>query len=297
MGLDTVPQLSMAPKTHIELRFFETYVMRLFENLLERRAQQYTGGERIKKKGSSVHSIGGQNMETSGQLQQQRSVSGTADIFKFTLKYHDRSTLTSLAMLKKGCLARGRQDIATDGSRIEGSHKGWNSLQRAQPSGIEVYSGLAHDFVLRRNIRIATTDNSLKGKKAVCDNFVDSTFGSHHMRLVNHVAVLFNTLQDKQPSQVKSGLHPMNCLLLIDSGEAFGLVSSPHMASYGGLLEIKDEITSTPETDLFLQELDAHHGAAEMRWQPVVESNSDSDDETNLHVTDCQCMKPSSGLV
>ena len=117
------------------------------------------------------------------------------------------------------------------------------------------------------------------------------------MRLVNHVAVLFNTLQDKQPSQVKSGLHPMNCLLLIDSGEAFGLVSSPHTASYGGLLEIKDEITSTPETDLFLQELDAHHGAAEMRWQPVVESNSDSDDETNLHVTDCQCTKPSSGLV
>lgn len=108
MGLDTVPQLSMAPKTHIELRFFETYVMRLFENLLERRAQQYTGGERIKKKGSSVHSIGGQNMEASGQLQQQRSVSGTADIFKFTLKYHDRSTLTSLAMLKK---AASHEDV------------------------------------------------------------------------------------------------------------------------------------------------------------------------------------------
>jgi hypothetical protein len=100
------------------------------------------------------------------------------------------------------------------------------------------------------------------------------------MRLVNHVAVLFNTLQDKQPSRVKSGLHPMNCLLLVDSGEAFGLVSSPHTASYGGLLEIKDE--TIPETDLFLQELDAR--AAEMDWWPAVGSNSTqaTSDETNV---------------
>ena len=100
------------------------------------------------------------------------------------------------------------------------------------------------------------------------------------MKLVNHVAVLFNTLQDKQPSRVKAGLHLMNCLPLVDSGEVFGLVSSPHTASYGGLLEIMDE--TTPETDPFLQELDAH--AAEMGWQPVVESNSTqrTRDETNV---------------
>lgn len=101
------------------------------------------------------------------------------------------------------------------------------------------------------------------------DDFADSTFGSHHMQLVNHVAALFNALQKKQPSRIMSGLHPMNGLLLIDSGEAFGLVSSPHTASYGGLLEIKDE---TPEMDLFLQELDAH--AAEMDWQPALQLNS-----------------------
>ena len=73
-----------------------------------------------------------------------------------------------------------------------------------------------------------------------------------------------------------SGLHPMKGLLLVDSGEAFGLVSSPHSASYGGLLEIKEELT--PETDPFLQELDAQ--AAEMDydldWQPVVPSNTSS---------------------
>lgn len=102
------------------------------------------------------------------------------------------------------------------------------------------------------------------------DKFVDSTFGSHHMRLANYVAAFFNSLREKQPSRVMSGLHPMNGLLLVDSGEEFGLVSSPHTASYGGLFEIKDE--PTPETDLFLQELDAR--TAEMDWQPIVQSNS-----------------------
>jgi hypothetical protein len=98
------------------------------------------------------------------------------------------------------------------------------------------------------------------------------------MRLVNYVSVLFNTLQAKQPSQVKSGLHPMDCQLLIDSGEAFGLVSSPHTASYGGLLEIKDETTS--ENDLFLQELDAR--TAEMEWRPLNSNNTQGmGDETN----------------
>lgn len=87
---------------------------------------------------------------------------------------------------------------------------------------------------------------------------------------MNHVSVLFNTLQAKQPSQVKSGLHPMYCQHLIDSGETFGLVSSPHTASYGGLLEIKDETTS--ENDLFLQELDIL--TAEMDWRPDVDSNN-----------------------
>jgi len=115
----------------------------------------------------------------------------------------------------------------------------------------------------------------------VRDEFVNSTFGSHHIRLVNHVTALFNGLQEKQPSRVRSDLHPMNGLLLVDSGETFGLVSSAHSASYGGLLEIKEE--PTLEMDPFLQELDAH--AVEMDWQPVVQlnstHNSDTSDEPN----------------
>ena len=31
-----------------------------------------------------------------------------------------------LAHVKKGCLARSRDDVRTDGSRIEGSHAAWN---------------------------------------------------------------------------------------------------------------------------------------------------------------------------
>ena len=73
----------------------------------------------------------------------------------------------------------------------------------------------------------------------------------------------------------------MNGLLLVDSRETFGLVSSAHSASYGGLLEIKEE--PTLEMDPFLQELDAH--AVEMDWQPVVQlnstHNSDTSDEPN----------------
>jgi len=116
-----------------------------------------------------------------------------------------------------------------------------------------------------------------RGKKAVHDKFVNSTFGSHHIRLVNHVTALFNALREKQPSQVRSDLHPMDSLLLVDSGETFGLVSSAHTASYGGLLEIKEEPTT--EIDPFLQELDAH--ATEMDWQPVVQLNSTSNSDTS----------------
>jgi hypothetical protein len=95
------------------------------------------------------------------------------------------------------------------------------------------------------------------------------------MRLGNHVAALFNAVREKQPSRIKSGLHPMNNLLLVDSGEVFGLVSSPHTTSYGGLLEIsKDEPILDLEMDLFLQEIDAR--TAEMDWQPIasVQSNT-----------------------
>src|SRR5258707_13202361 len=89
--------------------------------------------------------------------------------------------------VKKGCLARHRQDIASDGSRIEGSHKGWNSLQRAQPSGIEMYVALAHDFVLRRNIRVFLLHEKTRKQLSSTDLLVSFSSGSH-ISLLGHLA-------------------------------------------------------------------------------------------------------------
>ncbi|KAJ6450330.1 hypothetical protein DFH09DRAFT_1400157 [Mycena vulgaris] len=147
-----------------------------------------------------------------------------------------------LKHLRKGCLSRPRQDIAADGSRIEGSHKGWNSLQRAAASGLELQNALCHDFVLRRNIRISSSRNG--GGSSGLDAFVQSTFGSHHARLVNHSASVLNDILHAEATKAKSSvnvklLRPM--LMNVDSGEVFGLVSSQHSDTFGGLLTIKSE--------------------------------------------------------
>jgi hypothetical protein len=144
--------------------------------------------------------------------------------------------------VRRGCLARQREDVCVDGSRIEGSHKGWNSLQRSHSSGVLVLTALSHDFVLRRNMRIGTS----KSQKSVCDTFTNSTFGSHHIRLVNAVASRWNVLITKhQKTQSGTVLKSLPQLLEVASGETFGAVSSEHTASFGGLLEIKPE----PEDD------------------------------------------------
>ncbi|KAG2744928.1 hypothetical protein P692DRAFT_201683590, partial [Suillus brevipes Sb2] len=92
-----------------------------------------------------------------------------------------------LKHVRKGCLERSDQHLRSDGSRVEGTHKGWNSLQRAQPSGIVMLTALGHDFVLRRNIRVAFSRRQMTP-------FVEFTHGSHHIQLSNHVAKLYNGL-------------------------------------------------------------------------------------------------------
>jgi hypothetical protein len=156
--------------------------------------------------------------------------------------------------VRKGCLTRTRQDIRTDGSRIEGSHKGWNSLQRAQPSGIVVYVHLGHDHVLRRNIRIATS----RSKSSPFKSFEASTFGSHHIRLVNFTSKLWNKLRLGQ-SGGSPGLLALPELKLAATGEKFGLVSSEHAATFGGLFpaDVKEE--PKVEDDLFTLDADEEH--------------------------------------
>lgn len=159
-----------------------------------------------------------------------------------------------LEHVRKGCLVRPREDICMDGSRIEGSHKAWNSLQWAHPSGIEVYAALGHDFFLRRNIRIASA--RIKNNHVVSFNeFVASTHSSHHVQLVNHVATLFNSLYNKELIALKEKLVAYPTLPRVEVMEMIGLVESAHSLTFGGLVEVKDE-----EVDLdaiLIEDIDA----------------------------------------
>ncbi|KAG1776098.1 hypothetical protein EV702DRAFT_1269133 [Suillus placidus] len=134
-----------------------------------------------------------------------------------------------LKHVRKGCLERSDQHLRSDGSHVEGMHKGWNLLQHAQPSGIVMLSALGHDFVLRRNIRVAFSRRQMTP-------FVKFTHGSHHIQLSNHVTKLYNGLREKGTQLLP--LLPE--LPDVDSGETFGLVASDNATTFGGLL-IKEE--------------------------------------------------------
>ncbi|KAG0692816.1 hypothetical protein DFH29DRAFT_1043843 [Suillus ampliporus] len=143
-----------------------------------------------------------------------------------------------LKHVQKGCLERSVQGISSDGSRIEGSHKGWNSLQHVQPSGIVMLCALGHDFVLRRNVRVAFG-------RARMTPFIKFTHGSHHIHLSHYVAKLYNTLWEKHSTDC-SNMRTLPELPDIESGETFGLVTSENTTTFGGLL-VKEE---TVEMDL-----------------------------------------------
>ncbi|KAF8191327.1 hypothetical protein BJ912DRAFT_849553, partial [Pholiota molesta] len=172
-----------------------------------------------------------------------------------------------LRHVRKGCLARPCEDISMDGSRIEKSHKGWNSIQRAQPSGIEVYTGLAHDFVLRRNIRIGSS--RIENKRSInCHQFVASTYTSHHIQLVNYTANLFNSLYKKEPPTSRTNLQIYPILPQIQVNEAIGLVESEHSVTFGGLIEVKDEADDIQSR--MLEDIDAQ--VAEMDHDHFIHS-------------------------
>lgn len=160
--------------------------------------------------------------------------------------------------VKKGCLARPRDDIRSDGSRIEGAHKGWNGLQRSFASGIKTITSLGHDFVLRRNTRIEFSGPNPSP-------FVASSAGSHHLRLVNVCAVLWNKLISSAQATSRAlpaDIHPLPEIIVIDSGETFGLTEmSLTTASHYALATIKTEESDADELlDLSSQSLlDASH--------------------------------------
>ncbi|KAI0742908.1 hypothetical protein C8Q80DRAFT_1053238, partial [Daedaleopsis nitida] len=154
-----------------------------------------------------------------------------------------KAHLEQLGHVQKGCLARPRDDVRSDGSRIEGAHKGWNGLQRSHASGLETLTYLCHDFVNRRNIRIESTSTHPPP-------FIASTHGSHHLRLVNACAKQWNALITSM--QVKgrtlpAGIQSRPEMPMIHSGETFGLMKmSVETAAHYALASIKQE----PEDDM-----------------------------------------------
>ncbi|KAJ6456223.1 hypothetical protein C8R47DRAFT_1203691 [Mycena vitilis] len=90
-----------------------------------------------------------------------------------------------------------------------------------------------------------------------------STFGSHHLSLVDAAAAIWNDLLPV--SKANSSLVPLPRLKDVNSGERFGLVNSRNTDTFGGLYTIKaepdddlqlvDELNSEEQRDL-MQELD-----------------------------------------
>ncbi|KAJ3534877.1 hypothetical protein NM688_g7062 [Phlebia brevispora] len=140
----------------------------------------------------------------------------------------------------KGCLSRIYQDLASDGSCIEGSHKGWNSLMRSYASGLENMIHLGHDFVLRRNIRCALRSDKLRQQRT----FAASGFGSHHLSLVNCLNTQWNQLisheRGKKPGVTLTELPVMQD---ISSGESFGIITSACAQSFNGLVKDEDDLS------------------------------------------------------
>ncbi|KAF9032463.1 hypothetical protein BDZ89DRAFT_1063369 [Hymenopellis radicata] len=162
-----------------------------------------------------------------------------------------------LVHVEKGCTARTRSDILSDGSRIEGSHKGWNSIQRSFASGVENFVALSHDFVLRRNIRVV---QKLTG---TASEFGLSTHGCHHISLVNAVNRRFNDCLATHPPVAGVTIQTRPLLANIESGETFGLVPSlTTLISFDDLepkepIDPDDGLEALLHSDTDLTDLDA----------------------------------------
>ncbi|KAG8938303.1 hypothetical protein FRC04_009122 [Tulasnella sp. 424] len=116
----------------------------------------------------------------------------------------------------KGCLERCVEDVRSDGSRIENTNRGWNGIARAIPGGLEGFLNQAHDWVLRRNIRLASSSKAATS----IGNFVSTTFGSHHISLVSESTQLWNKIIEH-----KQLPYPLLATLrFADIDERFGLV-------------------------------------------------------------------------
>lgn len=173
-----------------------------------------------------------------------------------------------LLHVRRGCLDRKIQDIRSDGSRIEGSHKGWSGIHRSFALGLELAEAFGHDHVLRRNLRIAH-------KEERPSPFVITTYGSHHTHLVNSNNLRWNAQVKRDKRDLGPNVLSYRATLpVVDSGERFGLVN-PADAGLFGLETIKEE-DEDGEDDakgdqlLLSDEVDAHNLMEELQIDPAL---------------------------
>lgn len=109
---------------------------------------------------------------------------------------------------------------------------------RTYASGLENMLFLCRDFVLRRNIRIATRTEENRQLRPLAA----STFGSHHVTFVDFTNRFWNSLVTSGRGIPKGSAYPLAPVLDdVPSGETFGLVKSESAATFGGLFDIKEE--------------------------------------------------------
>jgi hypothetical protein len=96
--------------------------------------------------------------------------------------------------------------------------------------------GLTYDFYHRRNMRNAHRPGKLTTP------FISATYGSHHIHLVNAIALLWKAAINRP--KVKSRQHNLPSrptLRLVESGETFGLVDSVGELALGSTISTKEE--------------------------------------------------------
>lgn len=141
--------------------------------------------------------------------------------------------------VQKGCLTRLDPELKSDGSRIESFNRRLGAIMKSHPCSLEVILTLVHDHILRRNIRLA-----MRADPKDRTPFISSTFGSHHLSLVDFIARRWNEVQAIFAAKSRNGNRGLLRLPEFEevpSREMFGLAFSYNNASFGGKLDVKKE--------------------------------------------------------
>lgn len=105
---------------------------------------------------------------------------------------------SQMVHIKRGCLSpNGGQKLKNDESRVESAHKTIASIQKGFAGGIVTMHHQLHDVIHRKNTRAALK----AGTKSEQYAFSQSTYGSPHHLLVDHVNQLHNLVQDRSSGE------------------------------------------------------------------------------------------------